>query len=315
MASITSLNLGQIKLLLNNYPIDELTFLKPLKGGLANSSFYLKTVKSEYILTICEEKTIEEVEVFTSVWNFLHSNNFHCPRIIPDNDGRLSGCFAERAFFLKQFLPGQVKSNFTPKMLSSLGGHLASLHEFSVPAILPFKSPIPLTIDCSYFSKRILKNEDLLWHRTHLEKFQNQPHQDFPKAIVHADLFWDNVLFDGDELIAILDFEDVCHFYRLFDLGMSIVGTCANSGNIAFAKASCLVKAYTKIIGLSDNEKKYLKYFTEMAGFMTSLWRFLNQFRTPANPIPDHRTHKEMMFFCNKLNALSDTYFYELIFC
>ena len=47
-----------------------------------------------------------------------------------------------------------------------------------------------------------------------------------PIGYVHGDIFTDNTIFSGSELIGIIDFEEVCVDQLLFDVGTAIQGFC-----------------------------------------------------------------------------------------
>ena len=50
---------------------------------------------------------------------------------------------------------------------------------------------------------------------------------DLPKALIHSDIFYNNIIVNKDsEKATIMDFEEACYYYRVFDIGMMIVGTC-----------------------------------------------------------------------------------------
>ena len=56
--------------------------------------------------------------------------------------------------------------------------------------------------------------------------------------------------------VAIMDFEEARHYYRIFDLGMTIVGTCSKNNTINFEKANSLLEGYSQKIELLEKEKK-----------------------------------------------------------
>ena len=47
-----------------------------------------------------------------------------------------------------------------------------------------------------------------------------------PRCLVHGDLFPDNTMFKGNQLLAILDFEVICVENLLHELGTAIHGFC-----------------------------------------------------------------------------------------
>ncbi len=112
--------------------------------------------------------------------------------------------------------------------------------------------------------------------------------------MIHGDLFFDNMLFDGEELVAFIDFELACHYYKVFDIGMTIIGTCANEQHeLAVEKAKALIAAYESIRPLEALEKASLQNFTELAAIRVANWRFW-RYRY-FQPNPDKATkHLEM---------------------
>ncbi len=61
--------------------------------------------------------------------------------------------------------------------------------------------------------------------------------------------------------MAITNFEEDCHYYRSFDLGMAIVCACRNRQGISFQKARQFLRDYQNDITLELVERKSLKAF------------------------------------------------------
>jgi len=82
MADYTRLSTDEIKALLASYNIGELTSISPMEGGQANSSFKLSTGEGHFILSVCDEKNIQEVDYLTQMLFYLEKNNFPTNRLV-----------------------------------------------------------------------------------------------------------------------------------------------------------------------------------------------------------------------------------------
>jgi len=107
-------------------------------------------------------------------------------------------------------------------------------------------------------------------YRYLIEKLPSQ----LPVGLVHGDIFYDNVLFEDENFKAILDFEDVSRIYKIYDLGMAIVGLCSEGTDIVIKKVRALVDGYQEVRLLEDIEKDSLQLCIEWAAILTSTWRF-----------------------------------------
>ncbi len=66
-----------------------------------------------------------------------------------------------------------------------------------------------------------------------------------PRANLHADLFRDNVLFDGPHLAGLIDFYNACSGWMLYDLAITLNDWCSNTdGSLDPARARALLAAY-----------------------------------------------------------------------
>jgi homoserine kinase type II len=69
-----------------------------------------------------------------------------------------------------------------------------------------------------------------------------------PKANLHADLFRDNVMFEGTHLSGLIDFYNACSGPMLYDIAITVNDWCldAHSG-IDLARAQALLGAYAAL--------------------------------------------------------------------
>jgi homoserine kinase type II len=130
-------------------------------------------------------------------------------------------------------------------------------------------------------------------------------------ALIHGDVFFDNLIVQGDQLMAIIDFEEACHYYRGFDLGMVIVGACRDRQGISFEKAGRFIRGYQKEATLQSIERESLKAFAVYAAVATSFWRFRQYHLLRPEPRL-YDKHVEMQTLADTISEYPDSSFTEL---
>ncbi len=140
---------------------------------------------------------------------------------------------------------------------------------------------------------------------------QEQSPQNLPMALIHGDVFYDNMIVKGGQLMAIIDFEEACHYYRSFDLGMVIVGACRNRQGISFRKARQFLRGYQNDMTLESVERESLKAFAVYAAVATSFWRFRHYHLLRPEP-QLYDKHVEMQTLADTISEYADSNFTEL---
>ena len=72
-----------------------------------------------------------------------------------------------------------------------------------------------------------------------------------PKGIIHGDLFLDNVLFRGDKVITVLDFEAASRGKFVFDLATAVNALCVHDGSYHLDRFEALIGGYESLRPLS----------------------------------------------------------------
>jgi len=78
-----------------------------------------------------------------------------------------------------------------------------------------------------------------------------------PTGLIHGDLFRDNVLWDGDRLVALLDFESASIGSYAFDLAVTLLAWCFGDGFEA-PLMRAMVAGYESVRPLEDVEREAL---------------------------------------------------------
>jgi len=274
MVKYTILKKKQIEKIISQYPVGEVLDYSIVEGGAGNSSFNLKTTGGHYILTVCDEKTHNEVKILVDLLIYLKEKNFTTTRIVFSKNRKLITCFNGKSVILKKYIDGQVFRDLDQNMLFQLGKKIAHLHQIPDPRFLPKIFAYGIDSFSEIFSLPI-NQEYCNWLKEKKAIIIENLNSELPKGLIHGDIFHDNVLFTPQKkLAAIIDFEEACFYYKIFDLGMCIAGTCSPKGKISFDKAKSFIEGYQSERKREEIEKASLKLFSEYGAIATSFWRF-----------------------------------------
>jgi len=134
---------------------------------------------------------------------------------------------------MKEYVPGRVYWYPNKPMLHQVGTSMAKLHQVPRPDFLSTRQPYGAQ-KLPSIQRQNIDAEYEAWITRRFRHFEQQRPHRLPRGLIHGDIFYDNVLFEGTRLKAIIDFEDAAYEDKVFDLGMAIVGLCREG------KASCL---------------------------------------------------------------------------
>jgi len=276
MAHYTILNDTSIKNIFDQYDIGELLEYEVLSGGFENTNYRIKATKGEYVLTICDLKSQTEASNLACLLVHLNENKFATSQIIPNKKGTQVGDFEGKSLLLKTFIKGIITPDFSNSQMEKLGKNLAILHGIEAPEFVPrclgygierFAEVHTHAPDSS-FAK---------WLKPTSEYIQSFINDDLPKALIHADLFFNNIITEPKTgQVTMMDFEEAAYYCRVYDLGMTLVGTCVFDRQLNLEKAQYLLNAYQEKNTLTKQERNALQAFTAYAATATAFWRFMN---------------------------------------
>ena len=273
MAKYTPLNANEIEGLAGFFGIGEVGSLNLLEGGSNNTSYLLKTNNDIYVLSVCDGKSYEEVKSLSKLLGLLEEYGFPTTRVVRAIYGTKVAMHLGKPIFLKKFIEGKVCHDLTPSMLVKIGESIADLHQIPAPGYLP--TSFPYGVDSfSDVTSSGLDPQFREWLGRKKSEITVAFNPGLPKGLVHGDIFYDNVLFSGNGLVAIIDFEEACNYYLIFDIGMCAVGTCIDERGMSLPKIKALVSGYQNERKLSDLEKISLQTFIQYGAVATSFWRF-----------------------------------------
>lgn len=287
--------------------------IQPMVGGRENSSFLASTRDRKFVITVFNDKSLLYVSRLEKLLQHLARKNYPTTRIVsPGGEKNAVMVISERPVLVKEFIPGAVCIDLDHNMLSQVGEAMAELHQISPPDFLPKKHSYGIQQFSSIENGNIDRAYEQ-WLDERSEFLNEALNANLPRCLIHGDLFSENVIFEEQNLAAIIDFEEACHYYRVFDIGMGIVGLCADAGIINLANSQAFVRSYQQRQALEVEEINYLQLFVEYAAVATSYWRFWKY--NIDDPDPDKsKLHLQMVEVAKQVNSIRSDEFRAAIF-
>ena len=258
MAVYTELSKPLLEELADDYGLGRITNTVPIAQGSVNTNYMLETAKGKFLLRIDEIKGEMEVKREIDLLSFLHKHAFPCPNPLQDRKGRLYREYQSKCLSLFKYSEGKIlpPERIRPTQLETIGRTLADLHvigkgykkgidnRFSFERVadlyLTVRNRLP-----NYFRKitRTLDEE--------VEYLNHYLEGKLPKGIIHGDLFPDNLLFRGERLATVLDFETACRGKFIFDIATAVNALCFVDGQYSLDRFRYLLRGYEGVRTLS----------------------------------------------------------------
>lgn len=307
MARYTTLSPTELTHIVAQYPIGTPLKLEEIPGGFGNSNFKLTTTDGEFLLKICDEKDSVELNMQITLMEHLRQHAYPTayPILTTEQKPLIHETFG--SVMLYPFLQGEEPLP-SPNILAKLGEALAKLHRIPPVAGLP---PFAMGISQMQPFLQEVQDTEFATHpfvgslKSQLEEMEPCLNAPLPMGLLHGDLFLDNTLFDGEKMVAILDFEEGCYDTLLIDVGMTIIGCCYTSDHrLNLEAVRRFLDTYNTVRPLTESEWKHLDRFVHYAALSIAFWRF-RQFNIRRPDAHKANTYKEMLtrsaqFKCHK---------------
>jgi homoserine kinase type II len=283
MAVFTPVARDELSNWLGHFSEGELLHFEGIATGIENSNFFVTTTTGEFVLTLFERLEADQLPFYLGLMQHLSSQGIACPRPALTKSGELfkslngkPAALVGRLRGTSNQMPGLHHCSATARAMAKM--HLAG-RDF-VPAqanprgVEWWKSTVPQVLPyleaalAEFLEQEVRQVSEGLAHLANV----------LPSGPIHADLFRDNVLFDGDELGGFIDFYFAGGDAWLYDVAVCVNDWCIvhASGEIVTPLAYAFVNGYAGIRPYTAEERSAWPLMLRAAALRFWLSRLLD---------------------------------------
>jgi homoserine kinase type II len=262
MAVYTSVTATGLESWLSRYSVGAVQSFTPIASGIENTNYFLDTIEGAYVLTIYERIPTEELPFYLNLVAHLAKNGVHVPAPIADRSGALFSLLQGKPAGLVTRLNGHANEHPGVSECARLGEELARMHLASAtyrPRLTNRRGPGWMLATSRSVRPFLNDDQNALLANEIVEqrKARDARADKLPAGAIHADLFRDNVLFDGEKLSGMIDFGFAATDCYVYDLAITVNDWCIDAATTQFdeAKLSAIVRGYLSVRALNAAER------------------------------------------------------------
>lgn len=259
MSVFTSVSAPELAAWLKRYSIGQLLELKGIAAGITNTNYFVTTTHGRYVLTLFEQLRADELPFYVELMAHLAQHGIAVPSPIANLSNHTVDHLHGKPTCLQTCLPGEVIEQPNVAQCFEVGEMLAQMHCAAQTYHGRMKNPrgpewwshtaleIYPYLDAE--SANQLKAEIALQEQHRFDRL--------PSGVIHADLFRDNVLLQGDHVGGFIDFYYACNDVLAYDVAITLNDwACDAEGDIDPARAQALLAGYQGVRPLTGAERE-----------------------------------------------------------
>jgi homoserine kinase type II len=308
MAAAAALGLEDARTIAGHYGL-RVVRVEPVHGGRVNSNFRLRTDAGQsFFLRIYEQQCASAVQEEVRLVRELEGAGVPTPSPLARTDGGWVCEYSGKPAALFPWIEGAwvCQRSVTPELCRAVGAALARLHEASCVC---HRAPSGhyglqdlrgrLDVVSASGAGELASAAAAVWRR--LEAYAAARDAGLPRGIIHGDLFRENVLWNGDRVAAMLDFECACYGPFVYDLMVCLLAWCYGS-SFEWPLVRGILEGYAAHRTLSGREVRALGVEGAVACLRFATTR-LSDFSMRAGPEGPKRDYRRFLQRLAELEA------------
>lgn len=258
MSVFTRVTEAELTAWLADYSLGRLLELQGIASGIENTNYFVTTTNGKFVLTLFEKLTASELPFYLDLMAHLARHGIPCPAPVANKRDRFLGELNGKPACIVSRLAGKSLVEPDVAHCAAVGAMLGQLHLAgqSFPARMENPRGAAWRRKAAEQVRRFLSAEEQALLDSEIALHEKNTLTALPQGVVHADLFRDNVLFDGARVGGLIDFYFACNDSLLYDVAITVNDWCVNGeGRLDEARTRAFLAAYGEVRPLTAEEK------------------------------------------------------------
>ena len=247
-------------------------------GGYANVNFRVTTPKGKYFVKFSQEHPAKALASEIAYVKHVTSASIPCPEFVAGHTGQHIFTNGATHAVVMTLLQGESHDILNDDQLAALGQVLAQVHTINTGTLVPRTT----WWRRDYVRDGVRLAQKRFAHTGEFERIKecvaNLAPLDFttlPRSIVHGDPWPQNAVFKGEQLLALIDWEETTIGHCIFDFVYLAMSCCFTDDAFESENFRILLTAYESLRPLTIQERASVVNVAQRIACTNSLWQLL----------------------------------------
>jgi len=257
MAVFTTVSHAELSTWLADYSLGQLLEIQGIASGIENTNYFVTTSNGRFVLTLFEILTAEELPFYLNLMAHLARHGIPCPNPMANRHNQFLGTLNHKPACIVSRLSGKSTNTPNHEQCSAMGAMLGQMHIAgqSFSQVMPNPRGAAWRATTATLVRPFLdaSQVELLDQEVTLHSHNN--FAQLPQGVIHADLFHDNVLLDGNRIGGLIDFYFACSDALLYDVAITVNDWCMDNYKLDIQRTQALLRSYHAVRPLQESER------------------------------------------------------------
>lgn len=277
---------------MQGYDLGQVLGVESLTQGYANENLKVITEQGVVLYRICKQQPLRLLEYEVRLMEALKKAGIKTAFPIADKSGTYIQNSDEHFVMLYEFKVG-TEPELSETVTHQMGEEVGKLSLIQLTAGLEKKNAVHLD-NCQQLISEFGESQNPMpevfgYFKEQTDYLIENLDATLPRGIVHGDIFPNNTIYNGEDLVAIIDFEEACSDQLMFDVGMTINGFCFVDNELKPNLLRAFLKGYNSHREITEAEWSALPLYMQWGSHGMLSWHLRNELIHVPNQVQYER--------------------------